>query len=106
MWKGINKRGSLLMGDKKVVSIHSRESKEDKKFKSPTNKEIVDEMMGEFSDWIRKSYGFEIGDNDLKQLAVQLFWSEFVYHKREQLADQQAKEIEKKIEEESQKDEA
>lgn len=102
------------MGDKKVVSIHSGESvvtligknKEDKKFKPPTNKEIVDEMMGEFSDWIRKSYGFEIGYNDLKQLAVQLFWSEFVYHKREQLADQQAKEIEKKIEEESQKDEA
>ena len=38
------------MEDKKVVSIHR--SKEDKKFKSPTNKEIVDEMMGEFSDWM------------------------------------------------------
>lgn len=93
------------MKDNKVIPLHDRSERTKEKLKPPTNKEIVSDMMGEFSTWLRESYGFEVGYNDLKQLSVQLFWSEFVYHKRELLAEQQAKDIEEKIAEESQKDE-
>lgn len=57
--------------------------------KKPTNREIVDAMMGEFIDWMKDTYGFEASYQEARTIAISLFWSEFVFLKRQSIAQEQ-----------------
>lgn len=65
------------------------------KAKTLTNKQIVDSMMGEFAQWMKESYGFEANYQELRTIAISLFWSEFVILKRQAMAELQQEAIDK-----------
>lgn len=75
--------------------IHSSEKKESKK--PMTNKEIVDIAMGEFKTFLKEAYGFEANYQELRNLMIQLLWAEFVQIVRQELAEEQARQIAEKV---------
>jgi hypothetical protein len=64
-------------------------------------KEIVIEQLGDFPSWLKEKFGITLAYHELKALAVQLFWSRYIYELKEERVNEQLEKVREEVDKNS-----